>query len=80
MHIQIEEEDFPSNLSVKRLEETNIVREDVKVKTSERKREGSPTTLNPPDRGGIPPPISHIPPMPPIDQLVRPKNHPIVVP
>ena len=82
VHTQIEEEDLPSNLNIETLEETNIVREEVLVETSEVRREGSPITVNPPGGGGIPPPIlpiPHIPPNPPIDPLVRPRGLPIVV-
>ena len=77
MHIQIEEEDLPSNLSGETSEETNIVREEVFVETSKVRREGSSVNIDLPGGGGISPPI---PPILPIDLLVRPMGLPIVVP
>ena len=53
------------------------------METSEVRREGSPITMNPPGGGGIPPLISHIPPIPlipHIDPLVRRRTLPVVVP
>lgn len=77
VHNQIEEEDIPSKLIGEIFEGTNIVREEVFVSTSELNREGFPITMEPPEGGGIPPPI---PPFPPIDPLVRPRGLPIIVP
>ena len=77
MHIQIEEEDLPSNLSGETSKETNIVREEVFVETSKVRGEGSSVTMDLPGGGGIPPPI---PPILPIDLWVRPMGLPIVIP
>ena len=74
---QIEEGNLPSELSKKRINESNRIRQEDFVSTSGSSERGSPSIMDPLGGGRIPP-LLH--PFSPIDPLVWPRGLPIIVP